>query len=311
MRASGLWKRFGDRDVVRDVSLAIESGETVGFVGPNGSGKTTTIRMLLDILSPDRGDVAVFGSVIDDAARRRIGYLPEERGLYRGLRVMPTLRYLAELKGVPANRVIDRALGAIERLELHEHKTKKVGELSRGLSQLLQFAATIQHAPDFVVLDEPFSGLDPVNVRLMKTVVGQLRRAGAAILFSTHQMTDVEELSDRVIMIHEGAVVLNGAVREIRRRYAGNSLLVESSDASMKMIKPPGVQTIERRGHGWRLTLTDDGSAEGVLRALLDAGIHIDRFERMTPTLEEIFLSIVGGTSAGGGRPPGVSSANA
>ena len=301
VQATGLWKRFGAMDVVRDVSLEIEPGEIVGFVGPNGAGKSTTIRMMLDIFAPDRGTVEVFGAPIDDAARRRIGYLPEERGLYPGLRIPPTLKYLAELKGVPPQEAAGRADAALERMGLTEHRTKKVGELSRGLRQLLQFAATIQHGPEFLILDEPFSGLDPVNVRLMKTVVGEMRDTGAAVLFSTHQMTDVEELCDRVVMINTGEIVLNGPVREIRRRHASDSLLVECATESLDTLNLPGAATVEAHGDGWRISLTEHGSAEGVLRGLLDAGVEIERFEREAPTLEEIFLSIVGGSDGDGG----------
>ena len=299
--ATGLWKRFGALDVVRDVSLEIKRGEVVGFVGPNGAGKSTTIRMMLDIFAPDRGTVEVFGAPIDDAARRRIGYLPEERGLYPGLRITPILKYMAELKGVPPQEAVGRADAALERMGLTEHRGKKVGELSRGLRQLLQFAATIQHGPDFLVLDEPFSGLDPVNVRLMKNVVAEMRDDGVAVLFSTHQMTDVEELCDRVVMINHGEIVLNGGVREIRRRYASDRLLVECAGASLDELGLPGVAVVEPRSAGWRLSLDQGGSADGVLRALLDAGVQIERFEREAPTLEEIFLRIVGGADDGGG----------
>ncbi len=294
VRASGLWKRFGALDVVRDVSLEIALGEVVGFVGPNGAGKSTTIRMMLDIFAPDRGTVEVFGAPIDDAARRRIGYLPEERGLYPGLRIPPILKYMAELKGVPSHEAPVLADAALERLGLTEHRAKKVGELSRGLRQLLQFAATIQHKPDFLVLDEPFSGLDPVNVRLMKNTVADLRDDGVAVLFSTHQMTDVEELCDRVVMINHGEIVLNGGVREIRRQHASDRLLVECVADFPYALRLPGVATVESHGDGWRISLDDEGSAEHVLRALLDAGVQIERFEREAPSLEEIFLQIVG-----------------
>ena len=310
VRASGLWKRFGALDVVRDVSLEIAPGEVVGFVGPNGAGKSTTIRMMLDIFAPDRGTVEVFGAPIDDAARRRIGYLPEERGLYPGLRIPPILKYMAELKGVPSQEAAELGDAALERLGLTEHRAKKVGELSRGLRQLLQFAATIQHKPDFLVLDEPFSGLDPVNVRLMKNTVADLRDDGVAVLFSTHQMTDVEELCDRVVMINHGEIVLNGGVREIRRQHASDRLLLECASDMPYALCLPGVAAAEMHGDGWRISLTEEGSAEGVLRALLDAGIQIERFEREAPSLEEIFLRIVGG-SDGTADGAGVSDAGA
>ena len=290
VRAEGLWKRFGDRTAVQDVSLSAAPGEVIGLVGPNGAGKTTTIRMLLDIIQPDAGKVSVFGAALTAAAQERIGYLPEERGLYRSLRVIPNLLYLAELKGVPRERAMQRADELLDRLGLEPHRGKKVSELSRGLGQLVQFAATLIHEPAFVVLDEPFSGLDPVNVRLMKDVVADLRAQGAAIMFSTHQMTDVEELCDRVVMIDDGRVVLDGLLSEIKRQFAGSELFIASDHAPDAI---DGVLRSRRDGTGYVLRLADGYAPESVLRALLDRGAKIDRFELATPSLEEIFLRVV------------------
>ena len=295
VRAGGLWKRFGERVAVQDVSLSVGAGEVIGLVGPNGAGKTTTIRMLLDIIQPDAGEVSVFGAALTAGAQERIGYLPEERGLYRSLRVIPNLLYLAELKGVPRERAMRRADELLDRLGLEPHRGKKVSELSRGLGQLVQFAATLIHEPAFVVLDEPFSGLDPVNVRLMKDAVAELRATGAAIMFSTHQMTDVEELCDRVVMIDEGQVVLDGLLTEIKRQFAGSELFVVS-DQSPDSID--GVLRSRRDGTGYVLRLVDGYAPEDVLRALLDRGAKIDRFELATPSLEEIFLRVVEGRHA-------------
>jgi ABC-2 type transport system ATP-binding protein len=195
VEATDLWKRYGDRNVVRGVSIAIAPGQMIGLVGPNGSGKTTTIRMLLDIIPADHGRVRLFGGPMSQAAQARIGYLPEERGLYQGLRVLPTLTYLAELKGIDRARARTLAEATLKRVGRQEHAAKKVRELSRGMGQLIQFAATIIHEPSFIVLDEPLSGLDPVNARLMKDIMVELNASGKSILFSTHQMTDVEELA--------------------------------------------------------------------------------------------------------------------
>ena len=290
VRAEGLWKRFGDRTAVEDVSLSAAPGEVIGLVGPNGAGKTTTIRMLLDIIQPDAGEVSVFGAALTAAAQERIGYLPEERGLYRSLRVIPNLLYLAELKGVPRERAMQRADELLDRLGLEPHRGKKVSELSRGLGQLVQFAATLIHEPAFVVLDEPFSGLDPVNVRLMKDVVADLRAQGAAIMFSTHQMTDVEELCDRVVMLDDGRVVLDGLLSEIKRQFAGSELFIASDHAPDAI---DGVLRSRRDGTGYVLRLADGYAPESVLRALLDRGAKIARFELATPSLEEIFLRVV------------------
>ena len=290
VEASGLWKRFGDRAAVRDVSLAVRPGEIVGLVGPNGAGKTTTIRMLLGIVRPDAGGVSVFGGELSLAARERIGYLPEERGLYQGLRLLPNLCYLAELKGVPRERALRRADALLARLGLEPHRRKRVRELSRGLGQLTQFAAALVHEPAFIVLDEPFSGLDPVNARLMKDVVAELRAEGAAIIFSTHQMTDVEEICDRVLMVNEGRVVLDGALSEIKRAFSGGGVFVAADQAPDAI---DGVTDWRRDGAGYVLALADGCAPEAVLRALLDRGAKIDRFELAAPSLEEIFLRVV------------------
>ena len=291
VRADGLWKRFGNHVAVRDVSLSLDPGEVVGLVGPNGAGKTTTIRMLLDILRPDQGSVSVFGAPVSPQAQSRIGYLPEERGLYRSLRVIPNMLYLAELKGMRREQALRRADELFALLGLEPHKGKKISELSRGLGQLVQFAATILHEPAFIVLDEPFSGLDPVNVRTMKDAVSRLRNEGAAIMFSTHQMTDVEELCDRVIMIDGGTVVLYGPIADIKRRFAGSELFIVTD------VDPQGADGVlvsRRDGAGYSLRLAEGSAPEDVLRSLLERGAKIDRFELATPSLEEIFLRVVG-----------------
>ena len=290
VRATGLWKQYGGRNVVRDVSLAVEPGKVLGLVGPNGSGKTTTIRMLLNIVPPERGSVEVFGAAINAAAQQRIGYLPEERGLYRGLRVVPTLVYLAELKGLARTEAEARAEQLLERLGLTPHRRKKIQELSRGLGQLVQFAATIMHRPAFLVLDEPFSGLDPVNVRLMKDVIAELRDEGVGTMFSTHQMTDVEELCDNVVMIHEGEVVLDGPLSDIKRRFAGDWIHLTTHPA------PEGLAHLgemRRDGSGYAVRLAPGSTPELLLRELVETGARVDRFEVATPSLEEIFLQVV------------------
>ena len=290
VRAVGLCKRFGDVVAVNNVSLSVSPGEIVGLVGPNGSGKTTTIRMLLDIIRPDEGQVSVFGADLTSQATEQIGYLPEERGLYRGLRVIPTLLYLAQLKGMSREDALSRIGEVLPRLGLEPHKTKKVRELSRGLAQLVQLAATIIHRPRFLVLDEPFSGLDPVNVRLIKDFISELSGESVAIMLSTHQMTDVEELCDRVVMINKGSVVLDGRLAEIRRRFASGELFVASQPVPESL---EGVVESRRHGAGYALRLAAGQTPEGVLRQLLDRGASIDRFELATPSLEQIFVRVV------------------
>jgi len=288
--ADRLWKRFGTRDVVRDVSFRIRPGEIVGMVGPNGAGKTTSIRMVLNILRPDRGTVTIDGRPLDQQAQEAIGYLPEERGLYRDVRVIPMLQYLGELKGMTRDDARRRADVLLDRLGMTAHRAKQVRELSRGMTQLIAFAGTILHEPDVIVLDEPFSGLDPVNVRLMKTVVGEQQARGAATLFSTHQMTDVEELCDRVIMIDQGTVVLDDLLVDVKRRFRGDRLFMVTDT-------PPagddGVTGIERDGGGYSMRLLRNIRPEAVLARLLQRGARIERFEVEMPSLEDIFLRMV------------------
>ena len=290
VEATGLAKQFGSTTAVADVSLLVQPAEIVGLVGPNGAGKTTTIRMLLDIIQPDAGVVTLFGGKATSLARNLIGYLPEERGLYRHLRVISNLLYFAELKGVPRDIGRHRANALLGRLGLAEHRDRRIRDLSRGVGQLVQFAATLIHEPTFVVLDEPFNGLDPLNARLMKDIVTELRDAGAAIMLSTHQMTDVEELCDRVLLLADGRLVLEGALNEIKQRFAADEIFVVSDRAAEPIA---GVTGSRRRGAGYVLTLARDHPPENVLLALLARGARIERFEVATPSLEEIFLRVV------------------
>ena len=290
VEATGLAKQFGSTTAVRDVSLLVQPAEIVGLVGPNGAGKTTTIRMLLDIIQPDAGVVTLFGGNAPHSARNRIGYLPEERGLYRHLRVIPNLLYLAELKGVPRDVGLRRANALLSRLGLAEYSDRRIRELSRGLGQLVQFAVTLIHEPAFVVLDEPFSGLDPLNTRLMKDIVAERRDAGAAIMLSTHQMTDVEELCDRVILVADGRLVLEGALSELKQRFAADEIFVVGDRVAEPIA---GVTGSRRRGPGYILTLARDHPPEMALRTLLDRGARIERFEVAAPSLEDIFLRVV------------------
>ncbi|MCY4575188.1 MAG: ATP-binding cassette domain-containing protein [Chloroflexi bacterium] len=288
LEARQLRKQFGGRDVVNGVSLHVNSGEVVGLVGPNGAGKTTTIRMMLGILAPDEGEARALGGPLTAETQERIGYLPEERGLYEGLKLTVVLSYLGQLKGLSRRESAIRAEEMLNAVGMLEHAHKKVRELSRGMTQLVQFGATLLHRPDILVLDEPFSGLDPVNSRRMKELVLQEKQRGAAIIFSTHQMTDVEELSDRVLMIDGGEVALEGVPSELRRRYRGDTIRVESPDELPKSIS--GVGDIERSAEAVTMRLLEGATAEQVLKELLDAGVRIERFEVALPTLEEIFI---------------------
>ncbi len=292
VEAQQIWKRYGNRVVVQDVSFTLEPEEVLGMVGLNGAGKTTTMRMLLDIIQPDEGTFLLFGRPFSREHRTLLGYLPEERGLYRDLRVQETLEYLGALKGMRSSDARRRGAEILERLDMTEHRSKKIAELSRGMGQLIQFAATIIHQPRLLVMEEPFSGLDPLNVRLMKEVLGQLRDDGVAIILSTHQMNQVEEFCDKVLMINQGRVVLYGSLEEVRRGFGEGSILVEATELPEGL---PGVQKVNDHGTYQELVMAGDSSSKDVFRALADREIEVQRFQVARLPLEEIFVRMVRG----------------
>ncbi|MGC9334515.1 MAG: ABC transporter ATP-binding protein [Anaerolineae bacterium] len=291
LEASHLAKRFGDTRAVVDVSFAVELGEIFGLLGPNGAGKTTTIRMLLDIFKPDAGTVRIFGGEMDQEKKRRIGYMPEERGLYKDTKLEPTLVYLAALKGIEEADARARLGAWLERFDLAEHRTKKVQELSKGMQQKAQIIATLLHNPDLIVIDEPFSGLDPVSTRLVKEIFEEQRQAGKSILMSTHQMYQVEALCDRIVLIDEGRTVLYGAVADIKRNFAGNAVVVEGQGDFGGI---PGVIETRRQNGTWHMALEIGADPQTVLRYLAAReDLRIERFELEEPSLDDIFIQTV------------------
>jgi ABC-2 type transport system ATP-binding protein len=292
VEASRICKSFGDKDVVHDVSFKLVSGEVFGLVGPNGAGKTTTIRMLMDIIKPDAGDITVFGRPIDESTKNRIGYLPEERGLYQKMRVSDSLVYLARLKDVDTGLARERAEELLRQVDMTAHQGKKVSELSRGMGQIIQFLVTIAHDPDILVLDEPFAGLDPVNRMLLKGIVMDLKARGKTIVLSTHMMSEVEEMCDRILMINKGRVVLYGSLSEIKWRYRNNSVFVAGEGDIGEL---DGVGGRKEHGKYVELFLDGDTSPQQVLNQLIAQGVRVDRFEVSTPSLNEIFIQAVKG----------------
>jgi ABC-2 type transport system ATP-binding protein len=284
-------KSFADKVVVNDVSFSVAQGEIFGLIGPNGAGKTTTIRMMMDIIKPDSGDVTILGEKLSEATKNKLGYLPEERGLYKKMRVLDSIIYLASLKGVDARSAEEKANELLDQTDMLPHKTKKIEELSRGMGQIIQFIVSIIHDPELVVLDEPFGGLDPVNVELLKGMLFNLRNQGKAVILSTHQMNEIEELCDRILMINHGRSVLYGNLAEIKSKYRSNSVLLEV-EGDLGAV--PGVA--EKRTRKGYLELVLDGNAtpQQVLKQLVSRGIAVNRFEVATPPLNEIFLRVVG-----------------
>lgn len=290
---SNLAKAFGQAQAVRDVSFDVHQGEIFGLLGPNGAGKTTTIRVILDIYKPDRGTVAVLGGPMTEQKKERIGYLPEERGLYKDMKVEDCVVYLAELKGLAKAEAKQRADVYFDRLDLTSDKRKKVSEFSKGMQQKVQIITTLIHEPELIIIDEPFSGLDPVNTRLVQDLLLEEHRKGTTIVMSTHQMYQVEEMCDRIVLINKGESVLYGGVDEIRRKYADNAVRVTVQGQLPVM---PGVLETSRKGNTHTLALPRDMSSQAVLAQLAATpGLVIESFELALPTMDDIFVRVVAG----------------
>ena len=290
LEVQGISKSFNSHKVVNDISFSLSRGEIFGMVGPNGAGKTTTIRMILDILKPDLGDVTILGQKFNDEVKEKIGYLPEERGMYKKLTVMESLTYMAALKGVESNAARLRAIDLLEKVGMGQHKDKKVEELSRGMSQLIQFLITIQHEPDIIVLDEPFANLDPVNTRLLKDMVIEMRNKGTSIILSTHLMNEVEEMCDRILMINKGRAMLYGNLKDIKAKYRNNSIIVECNRLPEQIA---GVGKRKQHSGYTELFLEQDTAPQAVLNSLVSGGVKVDRFENAIPSLNDIFIQVV------------------
>jgi ABC-2 type transport system ATP-binding protein len=284
-------KSFGDKVAVNDLSFTVGQGEIFGIIGPNGAGKTTTIRMMMDIIKPDTGEVKILGEKMNEAAKNKIGYLPEERGLYKKMRVIDSIVYLASLKGVDKATAEKRAGELLNKMGMLPHQRKKTEELSRGMGQIIQFIVTITHDPQLIILDEPFSGLDPVNTELMKKMVLELKEKGKAVMLSTHQMNQVEELCDRVLMINNGQAVLYGDLAEVKSKYRSNSVLLEYKG---ELGQIPGVAEQRLRKGYAELVLGENADPQKILQDLVSRGVTVTRFEIATPPLNDIFIKIVG-----------------
>lgn len=281
-------KRFGNHLAVDRLSLAIPRGSVYGFIGPNGSGKTTTLRMIMDIFRPDEGAIRVLGSDHVPSIRDRVAYLPEERGLYKKMSVHRVLRYYAELKGM-SGAAADRAIWPwLDKMGLTPYVDKKVETLSKGMSQKVQFISAVVSEPEFVILDEPFSGLDPVNAEVLKAAVLELRARGVTILFSTHDMGMAEKLCDSICMIFKGKKVFDGTLDSIQSTYGQDTLRVKVADvAALQGL--PGVESVVDQGNFQELRVTGDPQA---LLVALAAKTRVQHFELTRPTLHEIFVRI-------------------
>jgi len=285
-------KRFTTVTAVDELSLAVPAGCVYGFLGPNGAGKTTTLRMVMGIIYPDAGTLRVLGSPSADAVKDRLGYLPEERGLYRKMKVGEILYYLGVIKGVPRNELRARIDRWLDTVELSGWRNRRVEELSKGMQQKLQFAATMIGEPELLILDEPFGGLDPLNVDLMIELILDFKRQGRTIIFSTHVMEQAEKLCDYLLLINKGRKVVDGTLAQIRSRYETQSVLVEADGDLEFLPSLPMVARVQANAHHLEVVLSNGQDSQGLLRALAER-THVRRFEIKLPSLHDIFIHLV------------------
>jgi len=284
-------KSFQDKVAVQDLSFAVAGGEIFGLIGPNGAGKSTAIKMMMDIIRPDSGQIRVLGERMNEATKNKLGYMPEERGLYRKMKVIDTILYLASLKGMEKRQASEKAAYWLNKTGMQSSQNKKIDELSKGMGQIIQFIVTIIHDPQIVILDEPFSGLDPVNTELLRTWFFELRDQGKALILSTHRMNEVEELCDRILMINNGRAVLYGGLKEIKSKFKSNTLRL---DLDRDPGDLPGVIFKRAYQGGYEVTLDQNSGPQKILAELVNSGVTVSRFEIATPSLNEIFLRVVG-----------------
>lgn len=295
-------KRFGNQDAVRDVSFTIQNGEIFGLIGPNGAGKTTTIRMIMNILAPDSGNILIDGTALREKDKERIGYLPEERGLYPKVKVGEVLLYLAELKGKEPERSQSRIDELLAYFDLSEWKDRKIEELSKGMSQKVQFIASIVHDPEVIIFDEPFSGLDPVSTDLVLRLIMELGEKGKTILFSTHLMEHAERICSSIFLINKGREVVQGKLDGIKERHGKRSVIIEYEGDGSFLHKLSGVKRVLQFPRYSELQLNEWTEPNMLLKEIVDK-LTLSRFEVSYPSLHSIFISLIGNTAVSKGGP--------
>lgn len=295
LRVAHVTKRFGDFTAVDDLNFDVRAGRVFGFLGPNGAGKTTTIRMIVGITAPDEGEIQLFGERMSPKLQDRIGYLPEERGLYKKMKILDQLRYFAALKNVhaaDADKRIDRWL---ERMNLGEWKNKKTTDLSKGMQQKIQFISTVLHDPDLLILDEPFSGLDPINVEFMIDVLAEFKQQHKTVIFSTHLMETAERLCNDILLINKARKVVSGSLREVKESYGRNLIALRATGSDGVLADKSLVTKVVEHSDEKEIHLADGADAQMLLRKLIDAGATVTKFEKVEPSLNDIFIDQVGG----------------
>ncbi len=286
-------KSFGEFVAVSDLSLSVYPGRVFGLLGPNGAGKTTTIRMIVNITAPDSGEIKVFNQKITPELQDRIGYLPEERGLYKKMKVGDQLKFFAALKNIAAKEAEQRVDRWLARLKLSEWKNKKTSELSKGMQQKIQFITAVIHEPELLILDEPFSGLDPVNVEVLKEIILELKASGKTIIFSTHQMEVAERICDDICLINRSRKVLEGSIREVKRGFSRNAVALRLVGGESVLDDRTLISKIQRHSDGVEVLLAEGTSAQSLLKQLIAADATIERFEMIEPSLHDIFIEKV------------------
>ncbi len=296
LHVENVTKRFGDFTAVEDLSFKVQAGRVFGFLGPNGAGKTTTIRMIVGITAPDEGTIQLFGERVSNEMQNRIGYLPEERGLYKKMKILDQLRYFAALKGVPQTEADKRIDFWLERMNLSEWKLKKTTDLSKGMQQKIQFISTVLHDPDLLILDEPFSGLDPVNVEFMLEVIEEFKSAAKTIIFSTHLMSTAERLCSDILLINKSKKVIAGTLREVKQSYGKNLIALRAAGGETVLENKSLVEKVTEHSDEKELLLAENASSQDLLKKLIEAGAKITKFEEIEPSLNDIFIEQVGRT---------------
>ena len=288
-----VYKSFGSVNAVKDMNAAIPKGSIYGFIGPNGAGKTTTIRMIMSILYPDEGRIAVFGDPNPESMRHRLGYLPEEKGLYKKMKVGELVAYFGKLKGINRAEANSKAVELLNRFGLGDWVDKKCDSLSKGMGQKVQILSTLIHEPELVILDEPFSGLDPVNMEVVREIVLQMKQEGKTVIFSTHVMEQAEQMCDYIMLINKGEKVLDGPLSQIKKGR-GRAVMLDFDGDSAALEGLPGVIKVRNKGKHAELLLADDADTQAILAKLVGK-INIRRFDTREPSLHEIFIRVVGG----------------
>ena len=284
-------KRFGDTLAVDHLSFDVQPGEIFGLLGPNGAGKTTSIRMILDIFEPDSGEISILGGPMNEEKKNHIGYLPEERGLYQDIPLERCLTFLAVLKGMDEKTIHNALVPYLEQFDLYQHRDQKVKELSKGIQQKAQLIATLIHDPEVVIIDEPFAALDPVNTEMVKEILMQKRDEGKAIIMSTHQMNQAEELCDRILLINQGRRVLYGTLGEIQSQFTSRDIRITTLSSLPDQID--GVLEIQHHNRHHQLILEENAQPNQVLISLINQGIELTSFEIAIPPLNQIFINVV------------------